>query len=398
MKNLYTYLVVMILSVLVSCNNVDRLYEKGNYEDVLKRVLKQEQKRKASKSDIQLAEKAFEQIQSDILEQLKIADESNSEDKWVKIYNLTSRLENIQKNIQSASPVRSQNGYEGHFEFIDLNEIKQRAELEASTYFVELGDAQLEIAEKHQDKIAARKAYEYYKKAIDFQSSTIVREKQDKARKIGTIRIATQVGNEYTFGPIGINRNPGYRNYNRIIERMIDIDNNFWIDEVSSPGVNRQDLDWIVWAGIDEIRINTDNGNATQQSYSKQIDIPAVNSNGQPILDSNGNPIMTTQTISATVNSIKRTKRADVSVRMQIIDPETLFSKVERNYYRIEEQEITDCTITGDSRAVPSGVACNRNSSDFDSDDVLINNALNNMSYEVKTDVKHQIDHILNSN
>lgn len=389
MKPLNQLFYLIFILLISSCSNkVERLYEKGKNEDVIEQVIKREKKHQATKSEIELAEKAYSDLQDDLIRQIEVANEEEDEEKWIKIYNLSNRLEKVQNMVKSAGTLEATNGYIGQFEFVDLGQLKGRAEEEAFSYYQNLGDEKLKEAEDYNDKEAAREAYNYYEKALVINKSKDIVNKQKTARDLGVVRIYKQIGSSISFGPVIGNQSNRYREFDRDLNSLINIQNSFWVEEVRNTNFKMDNVDYVVWLGIQDIDVNTNSSGENKQEYSKDITVESTNSNGQTVT--------TTQTVRATVSKTKTEKVVDVALELQISAPNNFQNQFVRNYYQSAKEIQEKCTIYGDKRALPSGTTCSSKTTNFSSDSEMTREAIRQMRSSISSDLNRELKDIIN--
>ncbi len=389
-----THIIILLIACLlvVQCRSVDRLYDKGKDSSVLEKVARKERRHRASKQDIKLAEQSFQRLQSDMLQQIENQYESSEEDKWVTIYDLGSKLNELQNLIKRQEPFRAKNGYVGQFEFIDLGKLKETASSKALDYFEAKGDEYLKEAKKSQNKQDAREAFTNYENALSYKSSEEVKKKRDEAKELGIIHIAAVSGNNVTIGPIQFSTNYIGSTYQSELNQMLQIPNSKWIKVHSFFPINTDEIDLVLSLNIDDIDINYETQNANEKQYSKTISSPVIGGNGRPLVDSLGRPITTQETVYATVTTAKKTKEAEVDLRLEIWEVETYHRVYYKTYYEENEDDSELCSISGDRRALPHQFNCSSNSQhDFDDDKDMIRKALNSLQYRVRKDIEREL-------
>ncbi len=390
------YYIIFILSLLVinqSCHSVDRLYSGGQDEKVIERVIKLAQRGKANKKDIQFLEQSYQRKQDEVLTKIQNEEQRLDDDRWLRIYALSHQLITLQDQIKQITPLRAKNGYTAQFNFADIQDLEREAAKKSSDYYVNRGDSLLSLAQNHSNKLDARAAYDNYKKALNYVNQSITESKMADAKKIGTIKVATQVGSNINYGPFNFPGFSRYREYNASLQRIVSLNQSFWVDEVPLTHISKDEVDLVILLGIRDIDFNYEEDVSQSQRYSKTIKEVQTDGSGNSIKDSLGRPVYISKTVYATVDRKTRSKRAVVQLDLQLFDINELHPSFQRYYDAGNRESQSVCTIYGDQRAVPNNVTCSSRYGNFSSDQVMVKEALRDIRNSIQRDIDYQIDH-----
>lgn len=155
----------ILISLLVSCVNVNKKIESGNYDDAINYLVKKLQGKKNKDDDkIQLLELAFKKANEADLRSISAYKSDSNADAWARVINLYRNIDTRQSKIEPLLPLVSKNGYMATFTFINTEEDKKDAKTKLADQYLHQATQLLNQAKSSNDKNAARDAYNYLSK------------------------------------------------------------------------------------------------------------------------------------------------------------------------------------------------------------------------------------------
>ncbi len=388
MRKIYMLLITVLF---LACSSVERLYEKGNHEQLIKKVIQKEQKGKAKQSEIRYLEEAYEREQDNVLYSIGRAYESSQPSKWIEIHSLARRLEILQQNISHYLPLRANNGYTAHFEFVDLSETIEEASYGSFQYLMDDARELIQRSERNlYDKQSARRAFAQLEQARRYDQTEELELLSLKAKELGTIKVATSIRRRDR-----VNRNISFtRRGNRIdreLENLVDFGGGEWVEFLYGAG-RRESADYIMEVALVDVDLSRISEERTNQNYSEQERERVVDQSGNPVLDSIGNPIFTFRTVTARVETTTFQRDSEVDVEARLIQTGTNAVVFRRRYDESQLYTIETCEVFGEDRIVPNSDLCRNELVDFPSDDEMVSYLLSEMRRDVQRDLARAIE------
>lgn len=389
MKKIYILSVVILFT---ACSSVQNLYEKGDHEQLIKKVIEKEAKGKANQNDIRLLEEAFTSESERLLDQIEFFQDSNQDDKWVNIHRSANQLNVLQGNIQHYLPLAAANGYEANFNFAQLEDVIEEARIESFHYFFNQGISLLRIAENNpNNRQSARDAYSHFQNAKKYEYTTELDELIYVAKDIGTVRIAPIVyRNDRYFTNastlIGIQSK-----IERELENMANFDGGIWVEFVYGPDI-WSNSNYIIQIDLDDVDFSRESENTRSKKYSKEVVEKVRDQRGSVITDSLGDPILTNRTLEARVETTTYEREAEVEIQSRLIHTASNSVVYSRSYDEDKTYSVETCRIFGDDKAVPNKVRCRNDRDDFLSRNEMVLDILQKMRSEIQCDLKIAIE------
>lgn len=347
--------IIYILSVILlasSCKNIEKMVEQGKYDEAIEYAAKKLHGEKDKKTKyVEALETAYHKVTDQDMDKIEFLAASGYANKYDRMYDLFLKIENRQNSIKPFLPLISEDGYVAHFKFVRTHEkLNEIAELAAEEHY-QSAVAALAEYDKYEDKIVARRAYEFlgnidrymanYKDANDLRR---------EARTKGTTHVAVSVttGSFVYAGDIS-----------QYILKSFDVErlNSFWTvyDDASQFEVA---ADYHVIVRVEDIILGVERERVDHFHEKTIIEVGRENwvgEDGRVKVDSSGNvlTIPVNEEVFATVTDVKREKTAQMFSEIIIRDERR--NRVKRSIPITVDEIFNDymCTFQGDRRALP---------------------------------------------
>lgn len=189
MKNiLYTLSVLLVFG---SCKNIEKLVEKGQYDEAIVYATSKlaGQKNKKTKH-VKALEKAFAKVTSRDIEMMEFYDAQNQPANWDRVYSLARKIDARQNRIKPFLPLISKEGYEANFKFVKTQNIMTAALDGSAKYNYDLANQLLEKAYASNNKSYARQAYETFNSVENYRSNYLnTFDLKEEAYALGVVHI-----------------------------------------------------------------------------------------------------------------------------------------------------------------------------------------------------------------
>ena len=127
----------LLLSLFLSCVNIDKKIESGNYDSAINTLVgKLKGKKNKSNERIMQLETAFKKANDADLRSIHAYKADAQEENWERILTIYQNIENRQRKIEPLVPIQSKDGYLGRFTFIDIDEDKRQAKSRLAEYYL----------------------------------------------------------------------------------------------------------------------------------------------------------------------------------------------------------------------------------------------------------------------
>jgi len=163
MKNI-AYIFISLF-VFVSCANVDKLIDRGQYDQAIdKLVHKLAGKKNKKKDEVIALEYAFKKAQDRDLRTEKTLRDENIPENWTKVYTIHNQITSRQNKIEGLLPLETQDGYQASFNFVNIDELKKESKRNTADFYYQSALSLIDESRRSGDKNAAREAYNYLNK------------------------------------------------------------------------------------------------------------------------------------------------------------------------------------------------------------------------------------------
>jgi len=327
MKKLMFTLATLI--VFVSCRSIEKMVEKGQYDEaIIFATEKLAGKKKKKTKHVKGLEEAFAQITKRDMDYIKFLDGTNKSFNWDKIYHVADKMEKRQHRIEPFLPLISKDGYVANFDFVDTYELKNRSLNAAAEHHYNRGLELLEIALKDNDKKMARSAYSKFQDANSRRPHyKDVLNKKKISYELGQVNIKVDVvNNTYAIVPENLERHIRALNVRSM--------NSLWRKYHITDNVDRE-FDYKAEIELTNIEVSPERETITHHEDTKEVKDGHTflrNNSGEFVLDTAGKRIKVDKyrTIRAQVSEIFREKAATVGGAI--------------NYYHVESGDIISTT------------------------------------------------------
>lgn len=163
MKNLYCYLLSLL--ILTSCANVDKMIDKGQYDQAIDKLVHRLAGKKNKKKDEVIAlEYAFKKAQDRDLRTEKTLRDENIPENWTRVYTIHNQITSRQNKIEGLLPLETNDGYQATFNFVNIDELKKESKRNTADFYYQSALSLIDESRRSGDKNAAREAYNYLNK------------------------------------------------------------------------------------------------------------------------------------------------------------------------------------------------------------------------------------------
>ena len=379
MKHVYTLIILLALTI-VGCSSSERYYKKGDYVKLLTHISnKSEKNRSLKQNDLKLAERAFRSYQEHVVKRYTYLSQTSAEERWEDMYYLLNKYEGIQQQLQEAMPIRAKNGYTAQFSWFDYSSQLIESREKAANQYMQRADELMKQAEEQASYQSAREAYNEYKTAKQINPQLTIQPYLNKAKELGTITVYTEM-----IIPRRVRYDVDYSVKNELEKIFDNWSTNTWIEK-SNQTANADFLVELRLVDIDVSRIHED---TDSKEYTKQIQVPARDTQGTVIRDTSGNVIMTNETIRGFVEQKKQWKEAEINLEVNVIEKAINHSIYQRYYQEDIEAERNVCKKSGDERAIPSN-ACKRNDNELPNNQELYRRLIRDIDDDIHRDLSN---------
>lgn len=202
MKNLLY--ILAIFSLLLSCKNLEKLVEKGEYDEaIILATRKLAGKKNKKTKHVKALEKAFQKITDNDMRFITSLNANENPENWSRVLSVSHKIKSRQERILAFLPLRSKDGYKANFEFVDVGKLENEALNGAAAYTYTIATDLLEQARQFKDKTLAREAFHAFEKLNSYRkhyrnSDNLIIEARERGTEFVSFRIA---GTE--FGGLG---------------------------------------------------------------------------------------------------------------------------------------------------------------------------------------------------
>jgi hypothetical protein len=246
---------LFLLLLLAGCSSPEKLLQKGNYDALIEKSVKNLIKNPSSEEDAVLLDKAYTLANERDLDRIKYLRIEGNPNSWDEVLSLYSTLKYRQNSVKRVMPLQV-NGRTIQYDYVDYDAEMVAAKRKAAEYFNAHGRKLME----NNDKESFRQAYYELSKAREYSGGSI----QDldmlivKAHEMGMSRALVSVVNrtiinlppEFVDGLVAVNANEMNTEWTEYYTRKMDdrVQYDYYIDivlqviEVSPDLVQDKDL------------------------------------------------------------------------------------------------------------------------------------------------------------
>ena len=194
------HLAALALSILLlaSCQSSRRMIESGDYDAAIDYCIRKIKGKSKKKTEyVRGLELAFRKAQD---RDLRAADHLIAEDRpenWEKVHSIHRDIRRRQSKISPLLPLRSKDGYQAKFTFVNIETLERESREKAANYLYDCAEDLLRQARRG-DRQAARDAYAKLQDLEQryFKNYRNSREMNNEALDLGTTHILFEVGNQ----------------------------------------------------------------------------------------------------------------------------------------------------------------------------------------------------------
>ncbi len=191
-------LIIAVVVFMTSCQTVQNFTERGDYDGAIDFSVRKLQGKKKKKTEyVKGLELAFQKAQA---RDLTLADQLIAEgrpENWERINLIHKDIRKRQNKVSPLLPLRSADGYQAHFEIVDIANLENESRSKAAAFLYNEAK-NLILRGERGERSAARQGYA---KLVDLENR-YYRDYQDKellkikAKELGTAQILFQVENK----------------------------------------------------------------------------------------------------------------------------------------------------------------------------------------------------------
>jgi len=194
--------------LLSSCKNIDKMVEKGRYDEAIAYATKELAGKKNKKTKhVKALEKAFAKVTAMDMEKLNGSSSQYHSKNWDLILSLTDKIETRQNTIKPFLPLISSDGYEANFTFIKTHDIRNNTLDGAAEFRYKIASEMLQNAFSKNDKSLARNAYYEFRNAASYRDSyKDLNSLRQDALDFGQVNIKIEMEkDEFLLAPFQVN-------------------------------------------------------------------------------------------------------------------------------------------------------------------------------------------------
>ncbi|MEZ4920998.1 MAG: hypothetical protein R2792_17990 [Saprospiraceae bacterium] len=192
--------VVLLSSLLLfaSCQTAQKYIESGNYDGAIGYCISKLRGKKNKKVEyVQGLEMAFKKATERDMRLVDNLIAAGREENWAKINSIHRNIKSRQDKISPLLPLRSKDGYQASFKFVNIERLEQSSRERAAEYLYDCAEDLIQQG-ANGDREAAREAYGKLQelKSKYFQDFRNVDQLMAEASQLGTTYVLFQIGNQ----------------------------------------------------------------------------------------------------------------------------------------------------------------------------------------------------------
>lgn len=370
MKNLLYLLLAATL--LGGCRTYARLLDKGDYDTVITRAIRQLSGKPKKEKYVAPLEEAFERATKQDMASIESLRKDNTARSWEEILRITTRIDRRQDRLRPLLPLYTREGRQAEFLFARTEPIIREARTQAETlYQAKLDD--LTIQARAGNRAAAREGWRLIEQIRALNPDNDQRALRDELRELGTTDILLTMDNESrSILPAGIIR--------ELLSTDIGRSSDGWqrYHIISAEGAP---VDYMARLTVTAVNMTPERWREESKNYAQRIKDGweyVLDDRGNVKKDSLGNDIKRDKYIEvkATVVETLQEKAANVLARVEITDLATDRVIVSRPIAYEERFHHVARNFYGDERALDNHLRQRVQPAPYPSDTEMITAAL----------------------
>lgn len=305
-----------------SCRKLEKMVERGEYDRAIVFATEKLAGKKNKKTKhIQGLEEAFVKINQRDLDQIAYLDGPGNPENWEEILIVADKIHRRQEKIAPFLPLISKDGYEGHFDMVNVYAIKTTAREGAAAFFYAEGKSILEMSKAEDNKFFARNAYEIFEKVSNIKENyNDTRVLMLEAEELGKVYIQVLVANKSLgYVPENLERNLLSMNLSRADNR--------WRKHYLGEAENIKP-DYRAVLELSDIQVSPERESIREHTDEKRVKDGwkwKKGPDGKALRDTSGNRIKEDKftRVRAYVTEIHREKRTKVDGQLKLVDLKT---------------------------------------------------------------------------
>lgn len=304
-------LIGFILNILLGCKSSQKLVEEGNYDRAIEKSIKAILKGKYDDEDVLMLDKAYNLANTRDLERIKLLKAEGKPENWEQIYFVYNALDNRQKQVRKATPVRAK-GKVYDYKQIDYTSSIVEAKTKAAEYFYDNGKRKMDLGTKE----AYRQAYFSFSKAKKYRGSAFpdIDVMIQDSKYFGTSRVLVDAVNTTPF-----KLPPDY--FTSLLTINTSELNHQWVEYYLGSADRNVEYDYYVTILLKNIGVTPQR--FTQREYIRKKEIQdgftyVLDNRGNVMKDSLGNDIKVPRYKELTCTVVERRQFKEATVEAQI--------------------------------------------------------------------------------
>lgn len=362
-------LMLGILITMSSCANMDKMMDRGDYDQLLKVALhRMEGKKSPASKYVTAVEEAFAKVTQRDMDRIKTLRSMGGIDDWKRIYQITSDMAYRQDLLRPYLPLQADNGYVARFSFVQVDQIRSEASSEISSRLYDDAVLALQLA-RNGDREEARRTYRLLDDLQHYSPGyKLSRAYMDEARQLGVEHVLITVHNQSgSVLPRALDQ--ALRSYNYTGRQS-----QWVVFHQSASAAPRIDL--MAELIINRIDVTPERVQEDRYFYSKDIEEEemARGLDGAILRDSLGDVIkvLVQRTIQGTVWEMSQSKSAVVEMTLNLLDA-TTEQRLDQEFFSATAHfDHIARRVSGDPRAIPTNRTQYNDPLPFPSDAELI--------------------------
>ncbi|MBK9737372.1 MAG: hypothetical protein IPO92_21420 [Saprospiraceae bacterium] len=342
-----TMYTLIFIFTLTSCRSVEKMVEKGNYEEAFSYAITKLQGKKNKKTSyVKALEKAFTKMNASTLHDIDRLQPESKPENWSKVLAHYKILENRLYRLDPLLPLVSEDGYIGSFGLKDYSNEIRIAEENTCLYHYNLANTLLFRSEKSKDKIFARHAYaellsvDAYK--INYKDTERLKL---KAWELGKVTVYFDVNN-------GLKNFHGQEIEKEMWKLQVSKLNDFWINYIIGGFDVGKNIDYTINIELDDVAFSPERESVYNYSESKELlirkeKVKEIRDSIEVVFEKE-----VFEKVTANISEIFREKKSELHGKIKVFDNnrKEYLNIIPINVY--QDFKGYACNYVGDERAL----------------------------------------------